>query len=688
MQFVNPYILFGLLAISVPVIVHLFNFRRYRKVFFTNVNFIEELKLETQRRSKLKHLIVLFLRILAITFLVMAFAQPYIPVSADKIEKGVSQAVSVYVDNSFSMEAMSENGILFDMARNRAAEIASIYKTSDVFQLLTNDFEGRHQRFVSRDEFNELLGELKISPISRKLSEVVSRQENILSNEKNRIKSAYIISDFQKSISDIENFESDTTVSSYLIPVSANVNNNLYIDSCWFESPAQHLKQRVNLIVRIKNVSDLGFEKIPVKLLINGMQKALASFDIEAHDEVEIKMPYTNTSAGIQYGSLHIIDYPVVYDDIFNFSYKVSASIPILCINGNGESRYLNSLFENDSAFMLKNTTVNNIDYSSFNNFRLIILNELKEISSGFAQELRRFIDNGGNILTIPAKEIELENYKDFLASLNIDAYTTLDTIDTKVTYVDIKHPIYREVFDDIAIDKGRLPDNTDLPKVSVYYKISRVTTSKQEVLMSLENGNPFLSRMPSGKGVVYLLAVSLDEGFSNFASHAIFVPTLYNIALLSDPVGKLYYTIGEFEFMEFRQRQITGDNVFRIKKLNSNFEIIPEHKYFNSMMYFYTYDQLRQAGNYMLMTGSDTISGISINYNRNESNLEVLTSQELKQEIVDSGLKRFTLLEVGEKPLSQAISEMSQGKRLWKLFILLALIMLAGEVLLLRFWR
>lgn len=688
MEFVNPYILFGLAAISIPVIVHLFNFRRYRKVYFTNVKFIEELKLQTQKRSKLKHLLVLLLRILAISFLVFAFAQPYIPVSEDKIEKGISQVISIYIDNSFSMESQSENGLLIDEAKIRAQEIALIYESSDVFQLLTNDFEGRHQRFVSRDEFNEILEEIKISPVARELSKVSMRQKDILSTQKNKVKSAYMITDFQKSISDIENFKTDTTISTYLIPVSASNNNNLFIDSCWFESPAQHFNQHVKLIVRVRNNSDLGFEKIPVKLIINGMQKAIGSFDISAYGQSDIKLPFTNTTTGIQYGSLHIIDYPVVYDDDFYFSYKVSASIPLLCINNKDESRYLNSLFLKDSAFVFTNISVKNIDYSSFNDYRLIILNELSEISSGLAQELKRFIDNGGNLLIIPSKEIEIENYKQFLLSLNADHYTALDTINTKVSSLDIKHAVYKEVFDDIAAEKGRLPENTDLPVVSNYYKINRVSTSRQNVLLGLQNGNSFLSHIPSCKGDLYLLAVSLDEEFSNFARHAIFVPTLYNIALLSDPVGTLYYTIGEDEFIELKHRQVTGDKVYKIKKLNSDFEIIPEHKYFNSLMYFFPHAQLNDAGNYVLLSGNDSISGISINFNRNESELEVLSVEEIKKKIDDSGLRRVSILEVKEKPLSQAISEISQGKRLWKLFILLALIMLAAEVIILRVWK
>ena len=102
MEFVSPYFLFGLFAISIPIIIHLFNFRRYKKVYFTNVKFIEDLQQKTKKKSQLKHLLVLLMRILAVSSLVLAFAQPYIPVSENLINLESKNAVSVYIDNSFS----------------------------------------------------------------------------------------------------------------------------------------------------------------------------------------------------------------------------------------------------------------------------------------------------------------------------------------------------------------------------------------------------------------------------------------------------------------------------------------------------------------------------------------------------------------------------------------------------------
>ena len=109
MVFAQPLFLIALTALAIPIIIHLFNFRKYKKVYFTNVKFIAEIKQETKKRSQLKHLLILFARLLAIACLVMVFVQPYLPSSIRQKKLKGSQAVSIYIDNSFSMEALSSS---------------------------------------------------------------------------------------------------------------------------------------------------------------------------------------------------------------------------------------------------------------------------------------------------------------------------------------------------------------------------------------------------------------------------------------------------------------------------------------------------------------------------------------------------------------------------------------------------
>jgi len=689
MEFVNAIFLFGLAAISIPIIIHLFNFRRYKKVYFTNVEFIKEIKQETKKKSKIKHLLILLCRILAIVCLVFAFARPFIPVDQSLINQGAANAVSIFIDNSFSLEAVSESGNLLDEAKSKAAEIASIYEPSDVFQLLTNDFEPIHQHFVSRDEFLEMLEKVSLSPAVKNISEANKRQIELFESKPEHDKSAYIISDFQKSISDIDLLENDTSCNTFLIPVFTEMTNNLFIDSCWFESPVQQINSQVKLFVRIKNSSGVSYEKIPVKLIINNKQKALASFDIEPESSSEIPLIFTNNETGIQNAVLEITDYPITYDDKFYFSYSVSLQIKILCINSSNENIYLNSIYGNDSTFVFKNVLEKSIDYSSLNIINLIILNDLDDISSGLSMEIKRFVENGGSIIIIPSSDPDFANYNNFLTSLNTRTFIRKDTNSINVSNINLDYEVYSDVFENDDDSKKKLPANIDLPVVHTHFETKRSSQTNEETLLLLQNGDNFLSVQSNGKGKVYVLASPLSSEFTNFPVHPVFVPTMYNIALLSKPSGKLFYTISEDEVIELNPKNSQNEKlVYKIKENDSDFEIIPEYKTQNFQVRLLTHDQIKNAANYTLKKGNENIMGISYNYNRKESELDYFSENEIQKILNELDSDRISMIINDNKALSQTLEELTKGIQLWKLFIILALVFLLCEVLIIRIWK
>ncbi|MDO9184539.1 MAG: BatA domain-containing protein [Bacteroidia bacterium] len=688
MSFTYPAFLFALSAIAIPIIIHLFNFRKFKTVYFSNIRFLKEVKEETQAKSKLKHLLVLAARILAISFLVFAFAQPFIPVENKKVVVG-DKVVSIFVDNSFSMDAINVNGTLLDDAKKRASEIVSAYKPTDRFQLLTNDFEGKHQRLVNKEEFIELLDEVKISPASHSLSEIVTRQMDVLQNKGNEIKVSFIVSDFQKSIVNIDKIKNDTAISFNFVPLIAVQKDNVYIDTCWFETPVRQFNQIEKLHVRIKNVSDKVLENNSIKLFINEIQKTPASFNIDKESETEIILSFSSKETGLQHCRIELNDYPVTFDDTFYFSFEVAKNIPVLCINSSttdiarSESPYLNKLFGSDSLFVLKNSPENKLDYSSLSSNKLIVLNELKTITSGLAQELKRFMSNGGSVLVFPNPQSDLNSYREFLLAANANYYEALDTLNTKVDKVNLEHDIYKDVFD----KKTFSATNLNLPIVSKHYRISKTTKSNEEYLLRLQNDDVFLSKYDVDKGKLYLSSVSLQPDFSNFGKHSIFVPTLYKIGIYSQSTQPLFYTIGTDEVIE-SANVLTGENVFHIRNLKSDFDIIPEHKVMDAKTEILVHNQITNAGNYNLFAGKDLISGLSFNFNRKESDLNCFTSDELKEQLVNKNFNNFNILETGTQDLKQSLMEIEQGKKLWKLCIILALLFLAVEGLLLRFMK
>src|SRR6201996_4717554 len=199
MHFLYPAFFFALLSLAIPVLVHLFNFRRYQKVYFSNVQFLKQINEQQSSRRNLKERLILAARLLALIFLVLAFTRPYIS-NQNPQNVGAQHVVSIFVDNSYSMETLNSEGSLLDEAKLRAKEIASAYSINDRFQLLTQDFEGKHQRLLSRDEFDDAVDAVKISPQSRSLQQIVSRQQSLLNMSRGKLRSVYIISDFQTNM--------------------------------------------------------------------------------------------------------------------------------------------------------------------------------------------------------------------------------------------------------------------------------------------------------------------------------------------------------------------------------------------------------------------------------------------------------------------------------------------------------
>ncbi|MDC0304147.1 BatA domain-containing protein, partial [Flavobacteriales bacterium] len=371
MSFAYPEFLLALAAVSVPIIIHLFNFRRFKKVYFSDIRFLKDVEIETKSRNQLKNLLILLSRILAVAFLVMAFARPLLP-SADNQVAGKSSSIVVYIDNSFSMNAQGESGILLEEAKAKAIEIGSAYKNGVHLHLLTNDFKPQYFRKLSFEEFKNEVASVQSSPQLRTFNQIVSRAGGVY--ESDASKSLYFISDIQEVTSTPNESLSDSLLSIYTVPVQAIINANIYIDSCWFNSPSRLPSQLDKLNVRIRNSGTENVENISVKLLLNGVQRAVGTSNVPADSYEDVELAFTNAQSGMQLVELTIQDYPITYDDNYFLSFSLTNQINILSVNGEEASSYVNNLLSAEANFNLTNATDNDLDYSILNSADLVIL--------------------------------------------------------------------------------------------------------------------------------------------------------------------------------------------------------------------------------------------------------------------------------------------------------------------------
>jgi len=160
---------------------------------------LQALQSENRKQNNLRKLLILMARILAIVFLVLAFCQPVIPNRDTQLQTG-GTVVSVYVDNSYSMESGGMEGSLIESAKKKAREIAEAYKPDVQFQLLTCDAQGSQFRWLSREEFLAAVDGLDVSSVSVPVSSIALRQMEFLHSATAANRHAYIVVIFSEPL--------------------------------------------------------------------------------------------------------------------------------------------------------------------------------------------------------------------------------------------------------------------------------------------------------------------------------------------------------------------------------------------------------------------------------------------------------------------------------------------------------
>jgi hypothetical protein len=695
-QFLFPAFLSAIAVISIPIIIHLFYFRRFKRVYFTNVRFLKEVKEETSNRQKLRNLLVLLMRCLAIAAMVLAFAQPFIPLSSD-VKKG-ERAVSVFVDNSFSMNALSQDAPLLELAKQRARDIVSAYGVTDRFQILTNDFEGRDQRLVSKEDALSRIEEIRTSPASRDLSKVLIRQQQCLNTGKQENKTAFVVSDFQANVADVTSFR-DSLIDVKLVPMRAVQERNVSVDSAWFENPVQILNQPANLFVKLSNRSDEEATDIRLSLRHDGQTKPVGAVSIPARGTRLDTVSFTILHSGWHEAKLSLTDYPVQFDDDYFLTFYVAERINVLAVNGSGQNKFLDNAFLGAKYFRLDNADARSLDYSKFADYQLIVLNELPSVSSGLANELKTFCQNGGNVLAFPSQSAELSSYDAFLqnfAAGNLGAY---EPTPRQASQINTEEYVFRDVF----LNKSA---NLRLPNTQGNFKLA---PARGEQILTYRDGSAFLAKFSQGEGALYFCAAPINEQISDLVRNGeIFVPMLFKMAIAGTKGRQIAYTIGKDEVLEAKHKvSASGETNYKLRQTVDgarstadgaanrepstnnrapSTEFIPEQRIFGSKVLLTPGTQVRDAGWYQLhLQGDSTLAEFAFNYDRKESDLTFKTDEALAEGL-PANMK--VLATNAEANFSQVVDEQERGIVLWRWCVVFALLFLALEVLFLRLWK
>jgi len=673
MQFLYPGFLYALLALLIPILIHLFYFRRFKKVYFSNVKFLKELKEETSNRNKLKNLLILLSRLLAFACLALAFAQPFLP-NKDGLTEGAS-SVSIFIDNSFSMKALSADVPLFEKAKKKAREIIEAYAETDRFQILTHDFLPKHQRSLTKEDALSAIEEISVSPEVKSMSRILSRQNQVHHAANLEKKKSYILSDFQESIMDL-NGDMDTTISTFFLPFQSVQENNVSIDSAWFSTPVPLLNQSNQLLIKITNHGKRLAENVRLSIKIDNQTKPFGLIDIEAGRSFTDTVAVTIQKPGVQEIELQITDYPIQFDDKYLMSFNVPSLIKVLEIHKGQGNKYLKALFGGLEYFALKSENLRNISYADLREYRMIILNDLESISSGLTTELKKYVQNGGNLLMFPDENANLDNVNTFLNTLGADRFNQRLDNEKEVKQLNTKEFVFDNVF-------TRIDKNVTLPICSNSFSLNNNSSKSGISLMQFRDDSDYIRKYNLQNGTLFLCVSSLDIKSNDLVQKAeVFVPLIYKASLNSGSRLKPSYTIGRDELIEIANRKTGQDLVY---KIDGPTAFIPGQTAVGEKTILDINNMIKSEGIYQLNFDDEVLESFAFNFDRTESNLKYRSISDLKTAFEPDVTIYGEELEAN---FSEIIKQKEFGKYFWKWCLIGALLFLLIESLLIRYWR
>jgi len=677
MNFLNPNMLYGLFALAIPIVVHLFNFRRHKLVYFSDTSLLQSLKQETARTNRLKHLLVLLMRLLAITALVLAFARPYFPDDAIS-QQPENEIVLLYLDNSVSMQMAGVEGALLDDARKVALEIIDFYGPEKRFTLLSNSFSPRQERPMNRDEAMQQLSYISADAPPIQANEILERAKSIASKFDQEKSSLFLLSDFQKSAFDDLKPTTDSSLRLYLLPFSAKTKANVYIDSVWLESPVVQVDMPVTLNVRLRNEADETLKGLALRLESENKTLAVANTDIEAWRERLLQLSFVPESSGNFKAQLSISDYPIVFDDIYYINLKVASRIKVLELFEENPNESLSLLFREDTLFNLDQRNIFQFDIQSLSQYNLVVAPYSTALSDGLKAALQDYAESGGALL-LQAPVQQKPTTESLSRNLQISISQLVDTASTRINNMMTAHPFFEDVF-------SKVPENADLPKVNRHYNMR--SNASAAVLIQLLNGNPFLTFQEAGQGSIFHLATNMDEQWSGLTTSNLFAPLVIRMAFWGDTRNRLAYEIGLDRLVLLKFEQLNSDAVLTVKALDRDFTFIPGIENRGQQLLLDMADQLPQPGFYGIYSADSLVSLMAWNESRKESVMRFFTEDEIKTLFSEKGFGLVKTLNASRSTSFGSLSAELQQANTWWWFILAALLFLLAESVILRLWK
>ncbi len=685
MKWVYPEFLFALAVIAIPLLIHLFHFKRYKTIFFSSLTFLKSIEQEQRSIRKLKQWLIFACRALAFSFLVFAFAQPYIPLDSNASKKAGKQLIALYVDNSFSMSRLGESGELLSQAKQLAKSVIEDAPRDAQFILITNELGSEEKQTLNKAACLEKIEKIEYTPLVRSANNIAGWwQEWISESKKNGMRYAAMqfvfLSDFQKQTLGKLNTYKPSEWSSDLYPILLRPVNegNLYVDSIWFASPIHKKDSKQTLYAKVVNTSKEAVRQVEVSYKIGGITRDVYA-DIPAGGSDTVEVSYFNSSIGNTFGSVRINDKQMTQDDAFFFSFNVKEKGTVIILDGEEAVPNVARVYKLDEYYDVKSMPQNQLTSTTANSADLVVVNGSNNLSSATAQYLYEFAKNGGTLLLFPGSNPTPSGWNALLSKVQLPQLSGLQENGLTLKKITVADAFFDGVFE-------RKPENISMPliKKAVRYAGGK---SFSTALIQHQNGTPFFVK-GTGDYSVYACSAPLGTDYSSFTSNQLFSTLLLRTGELSQRQAPYFLVIGEQGKFPLNE---VGSSEEPVMLTSSSVEFIPQVYVQNEQAFIQVQgiEAVRQlvAGNYSIKKGTQKLGGCSVNYNRSESATAAYTEGEVQNYFETAGIPVKSTFEA-KNWSGASFLKLDQPITYWKLCIIIALLFLGAEMVIVLFFK
>jgi len=688
MTFLNPAILFGLIAASIPILIHFLNLRKLKKIEFSTLQFLKELQKNKIRRIKLKQWLLLALRVLIIILIVTAFARPTLEgVSIGGTSSAAKTSAVFILDDTFSMSVIDQQGSYFNRAKQTITDIVNQLQEGDETVLILVSHQPEEIKFSTNlERFISEIDDIQISFISNELNNAIVKAAEVLGASQNFNKEVYLLTDFQKgrlvsqkSITDLGELLNEK-VRFYVIDYSGKEILNAGVSNLNLDTQIFEKNKPIKFEAKVTNYSFTPINNLVVSLFIDDERSAQQSLNLNAGETKTAYLDAPASNSGSIDAFVEIEEDDILQDNKRFTSIYIPEKINVLILSESDEkSRYINLALQSAATNGFIDISIKNVKGAGgiqLKTYDAVIIN-----SSGFnaiSDKLQDFLSEGKGVVIFPSSDGTAKVFNSSLSSLELPNAGGIinfgESQPAEFDEIDFNHPLFENIF--LEKEKKQI----ESPQIISYYKITVSNTGKS--IIKMPDGSSFLSEYNLSGGKVFLFNSSADLLWNDFPLKSIFAPLLNKIVLYLNSNKSLTEEQFSGEKININVSKVTLPQI-KILRPDSKEDLFNINKLTSSN--FLAYDFTGQVGNYKFRSGDNLLKTVSVNTNPLESVVGHYSENEFENYLDEIRFKgSFLMIDKDENPVQQ-ILQARFGSELWRYFLIAALIIALIEMAIAR---